>query len=81
MVLPRLARNIQVECNISTVRDPLDKSVKLHLRDRRKNRYIFVGNEDEIILKGAKFTLKKKDKNLILLAKGPTLAEIIVSVS
>lgn len=70
-----------VECNISTVREPLDKSVKLHLRDRRKNRYNFIGNENEIILKGTKFTLLKNEKSFVIKAKGPTLAEIIISVS
>lgn len=78
--LPRLSRHIEVECNVTTVREPLDSEVRLQLRDRRRNKYDFTGDADAVIVKGAKIYFHKNGNNMKIWSIGPTLAEIIISV-
>lgn len=84
LVIPRLARNVVITSNISTILDRLDESVTLFIKDRRKFRYDFVisgKNHQSIVVKGAKFNFRKNGKVMKLWARGPTLAETIVFVS
>lgn len=80
-MIPRLSRNIKIICNVSTALEPLDPLIRLQVMDRRKNKYEFIGNEDDLVIKGAKFSFNKTTNFMSITAKGPTLAELIISVS
>ncbi|GLV41283.1 ADAM metallopeptidase with thrombospondin type 1 motif B [Carabus blaptoides fortunei] len=85
VVLPRLARNILVQCGISTVRNNLHNTVFLTMRDRRKgikyNLSLPNGKTSTgFIVQGAKFHYSKKANVLKLWARGSILEEIVISL-
>lgn len=83
LVIPRLSRNIEILTNITTVWGTLDSgTIKLQIRDRRRNKYEFIfNNEDNLIVKGAKFSFNKNNSSMNLTSRGPNLAELIITVS
>lgn len=85
VVLPRLARNIIIQCGISTIRNILDNAVFLTMRDRRNgikyNLSLPNGKTStSFIVQGAKFHYTKKGNVLKLWARGFVLEEIVISV-
>lgn len=87
-MVPRLARNIKIECRLYTIRNNIyvNSDALLMIRDRLKGvRYNLTiasdASSNTFIIRGAKFHYSKRGNLLKLWAKGPLLEEVIISVS